>query len=120
MSRFLEFGDSDGISVTLNHASHLVVRDSKELVIRYGSFLGLELVKTQCNIPVLQFLCGDGIRRVVNQYVRISAHIYQVNHFVIYRSRIIGHSVQPGSAHSSAKLLHQLARPHFGIDTFQG
>ena len=47
-------------------------------------------------------------------------YVYQVDHFIVHRSRIIGHTVQPGGGHTSAKLFHQLARPHFGIDTFQG
>ena len=94
MSRFLELGDGNGVAVTLNHASHLVVGDGKELVVRYRSLLGLELIKAQRNISVFQFLCSDGIRRVVNQHVRVAAHIYQVYHFVVHRSRIIGHTVQ--------------------------
>ena len=84
VSGLLVFHRQDSISMAFHIGRELVERQSVKLVVRHAGCLRLKFVQTYRYIAFRQVLNGDWISSIIHQYIRITAYIYQMNHFIIH------------------------------------
>ncbi|MFK2295078.1 hypothetical protein ACIXMS_09620 [Bacteroides fragilis] len=119
MGRFLVFIGQDRVAVSLHIGRELVEGKGVKLIVRHAGRFRLEFIQPDRDVAFRQILHGDRIRGVVDQYVRIASHIDQMDRLIVYLGRIVGDSIQEVGCQPRIEPFHQLAGPHFRIDSLE-